>query len=538
MTRPGSTSTPPPSWRSTSSTALVDDPEIVDRLAAAIGLSDQQLPLTELFWGARRFLEVLAADRPLVVVIDDIHWAEPTFLDLLEHLTENLADARVLVLATARHDLLEARPDLGTGGLQLTRQPRKPVGVPGRDGGREPPRPHRRAPCDSRSDRAGVGREPPVRGADAVDADRRRDDPLLGWLVAGGQARRARISPSRPPSRRCWRPGWIGCVREERAVLEPAAVIGVEFPTPAVTDLAPEAVRPQVGSLLGSLTEKQLVRPTGSVIVGYRFTHQLIRDTTYQAILKRAGPRSTSSYADWLTAHESDRLGEVEEVIAYHLEQAHLNLQGLGPLDDRGRALAGRAAARLLGAPADEPSPARTGMPLSTSCGVRSAWRRTHGRPRGAKLLLAEALDEIGAYAEAGALLEDIESSRRRGGDGVRRRRARLLRIRLELAPSPGPNWAARALSEADRALPIIRSHRRSRRCLARLATPLSRPRHHWPARARRRATRSMSSSWRRQAGDERQRLRGISQPRHRADLRADPSRRGSGAARTARWTR
>ena len=92
--------------------ALVGDAEIVDRLASAIGLSSHQLPLAELFWGARRFLEVLAAERPVVVVIDDIHWAEPTFLDLLDHLTDNLADG-VLILATARHDLLETRPGWG-----------------------------------------------------------------------------------------------------------------------------------------------------------------------------------------------------------------------------------------------------------------------------------------------------------------------------------------------------------------------------------------------------------------------------------------
>ena len=85
----------------------------MDRLASAIGLSDQQLPISELTWGARRFFETLAAGRPVVAVIDDIHWAEPTFLDLLEHLTDYLEGARVLLVATARHELLETRPTWG-----------------------------------------------------------------------------------------------------------------------------------------------------------------------------------------------------------------------------------------------------------------------------------------------------------------------------------------------------------------------------------------------------------------------------------------
>src|SRR4029077_1860191 len=61
------------------------------------------------FWAIRKLLEHLARERPLVVVFADIHWAEPTFLDLIEHLADWTRDAAVLLLCVARPELLEIR---------------------------------------------------------------------------------------------------------------------------------------------------------------------------------------------------------------------------------------------------------------------------------------------------------------------------------------------------------------------------------------------------------------------------------------------
>src|SRR4029079_1819863 len=88
--------------------------EILDRLSSVIGLSTERYPVAEVFWGVRKFLEALATGRPVVVVIDDIHYAEATFLDLLEHLLDMTArQAAVLVVATARLSLLEKRVEWG-----------------------------------------------------------------------------------------------------------------------------------------------------------------------------------------------------------------------------------------------------------------------------------------------------------------------------------------------------------------------------------------------------------------------------------------
>ena len=86
------------------------DEAVVARVAAAIGLSGEQFPIEELFWGIRKLLESLARDRVAVVVFDDVHWAEPAFLDLVEHLVESVQDAPLLLLCPSRPDLLERRP--------------------------------------------------------------------------------------------------------------------------------------------------------------------------------------------------------------------------------------------------------------------------------------------------------------------------------------------------------------------------------------------------------------------------------------------
>src|SRR5215216_4141450 len=85
--------------------------DIYDRIAAAIGLSDAHFPLQELFWGARKLFEQLAAERPLVVVFEDIHWSEDAFLELVEHLLASVEDAPMLLVCPARPELLESKPD-------------------------------------------------------------------------------------------------------------------------------------------------------------------------------------------------------------------------------------------------------------------------------------------------------------------------------------------------------------------------------------------------------------------------------------------
>jgi hypothetical protein len=90
--------------------ACVRDRDVADRLASATGLSSAAFTVQDIAWGARRFMQAIAAESPVVALFDDIHWAEPAFLELMENLLDSIEDAPVLMLGTARHDLIEARP--------------------------------------------------------------------------------------------------------------------------------------------------------------------------------------------------------------------------------------------------------------------------------------------------------------------------------------------------------------------------------------------------------------------------------------------
>ncbi|MEA2637953.1 MAG: hypothetical protein QOE18_1010, partial [Chloroflexota bacterium] len=89
---------------------------VSDRICAAIGLGGSDGAIQETFWAVRRMLEALALDRPLVAVVEDIHWAESTLLDLLEYITGFSRSLPLLILCTARPDIREDHPGWGLTG--------------------------------------------------------------------------------------------------------------------------------------------------------------------------------------------------------------------------------------------------------------------------------------------------------------------------------------------------------------------------------------------------------------------------------------
>ena len=96
--------------------------------APTIGLSDEVVPTEETFWGVRKFLEAVATTKPLIVVIDDLQWAEPTMLDLIEHVADWSREVPILLLAIARPELLDATPALGWRQLNATTILLEPLG--------------------------------------------------------------------------------------------------------------------------------------------------------------------------------------------------------------------------------------------------------------------------------------------------------------------------------------------------------------------------------------------------------------------------
>jgi predicted ATPase len=168
-----------------------------------------------------------------------------------------------------------------------------------------------------------------------------------------------------------------------------------------------------------TLVRKDLVRPERSLLAGddaFRFRHLLIRDAAYEALPKATRAELHERFADWLESNAPD-LVELDEIVGYHLEQAYTYRSALGPLDDAARALAPRAAERLLAA-------AKRAFERGDLSAVESMSRRsvllansgstTH---REAQLQLARVLLAIGEVVGAREVLKELVASAEHAGD-------------------------------------------------------------------------------------------------------------------------
>ena len=304
---------------------VAGDELVADRIAAAIGVGGVAGSKEETQWAARRYLEVLAADRPLLVVLDDLHWAEPTFLDLVEYVVD-FANAPILLLCTGRAELLDARP------------------------GWTGPRPNADAlvleplSAEEAAELAGdVDEETRVRILDAAEGN-----PLFVEQLVALRAR-AHGDIGIPATLQALLAARLDSLGPaERTVVERASVEGRLFHRGSVTELVPADVRTNVGAVLLALVRKEFVRPDRAQFPGddgYRFTHVLLRDAAYEAMSKQLRADLHEGLFDWLRRVAPDKVGEMEEILAYHLERSALYRSELGLPDDNH---AGQRAAELL----------------------------------------------------------------------------------------------------------------------------------------------------------------------------------------------
>jgi tetratricopeptide (TPR) repeat protein len=444
------------------------DRDVAERIASAAGLVAQQFPIEEIFWATRRLLERLAKDRPVVVVFEDIHWAEATLLDLIERVARSVADAPVLVICAARPTFAEIRP----GGLD----------VPGAVTIELPPLSAEESALvvDSLLGTAEIDERARERIVSAAEGNPLYVEQLLSMLIDDGVLRREgeRWSPTVdlsdlqiPPTIHALLAARLDLLsREERAVIEPASVIGLYFAQQAVEELVPDVLRAEVSRHLAALTGKQLVQ-SGEVDVAlgasFRFHHVLIRDTAYQALLKRTRATFHERFADWGERVNRDlgRETEYEEILGYHLEQAYLYLADLGPVDDHGRTVARRAADRL--AAAGQRAFARDDMPAAANLLRRAVELMPEREPARLRLLpeLGEAMMQVGELAWAEVFLDEaIATAAELGDEGVGTD-ARLVRLFAQgYGDAAGDDWGSEALREAERAVAIFErtnDHRR-----------------------------------------------------------------------------
>ena len=322
---------------------------VAQRLTEILGLAETVVGVEDAFQAVRRFFEALARKRPLVLVFDDVHWGEATFLDLVEHIADWSRDAPLVLVCIARPELLDARPSWGGGKLNATAVLLEPLSDE-----------QCRRLIENFVGEAELAEEVEARIEAAAEGNPLFVEEMLSMLIEDGLLVRdnGRWVPTRdladvpvPPTINALLAARLDQLDDsERAVIEPASVEGKVFHEDAVADLAPEAVDPAVSTALAGLVRKELIRPERPLFAGgraFRFRHLLIRDAAYESIPKEARAAFHERYAAWLERAAEERLPEFEEIIGYHLEQAYRYRSELGPVGDAGRAIARRAAERL-----------------------------------------------------------------------------------------------------------------------------------------------------------------------------------------------
>jgi class 3 adenylate cyclase/predicted ATPase len=365
------------------------DASAVAAVESLLGEGEIAASTEDIAWAVRKVLEGVAADRPLVCVLDDLHWGEPTFLDLVEHVADLARDAPVLLLCMARPELLDARPGWGGGKLNATtvllealadeETERLIASLGDFDEG-----------LRSSIQKAAEGNPLFVEEMVALTRERGNGDvavpPTIHALLA---ARLDQLDPA------------------ERGVLERGAVEGRVFHRGAVQALAPEET--QVMARLTALVRKELVRPDKPLLPGddaYRFRHLLIRDAAYDALPKATRAELHERFAAWLEQNGAT-LVELDEILGYHLEQAHRYRAELGPLDEKAGELARGAAERL--AAGGHRAGQRADLPAAVNLLGRATSLLERLEPRRIELLidLADALADQGDYARAADVLSN-----------------------------------------------------------------------------------------------------------------------------------
>jgi class 3 adenylate cyclase/tetratricopeptide (TPR) repeat protein len=437
---------------------IAGDPDaaaVAEHVASAIGLTDAAYSIQETFWAVRRLFEAVARTRPLVVEFDDIHWGEPTFLDLLEYLAGWSTGSPILLLCMARPDLLDLRPAWGAGKQNVTSIRLDPLTAEESD-----------SVMENLLNGAELGPEARARITEAAEGNPLFVEEILRMLVDEGVLQRDDgrwsavgdlSSLSIPPTVNALLDARLeGLPAEERAVLQRASVVGKVFWWGAVSELSPQEEQPIVGTLLQALVRRELIHPDRSSFTGedaFRFGHILIRDAAYRGVPKEARANLHGQLARWLEFRAGDRVSEYEEILGYHLEQSCRYRSELGPVGKEDRQLTVEAARWL--ASAGRRALARNDIPATINLLTRAAALPPANDPTRLGILsdLATALSEAGDEQQARALFAEALQRAEASGDDRLRAHAAMQRW---LALGEGGSELAEARREAEEALHVF----------------------------------------------------------------------------------
>ncbi|HZA82683.1 MAG TPA: adenylate/guanylate cyclase domain-containing protein, partial [Actinomycetes bacterium] len=308
--------------------ALLPDPSerewLRTRLAPLLGIADPdavKLERAELFAAWRRLIEAMAAAHPLVLVVEDLHWADPAMLEFLEHLVRTSTGLPLLIVATARPELLERHPGWGDDLPAVTRMP---LG----------------ALSDLETAQlvaALVGRSVLPVGVQALLLERAAGNPLYAeefarlladqGLVATDEVATVPEIPLPETVHGLIAARLDALTPEVRALVQNAAVVGRVFWPGAVAAMEGTGTdHHAIRAGLAELERKQLVQRARTSSVQhqdeYVFWHALVRDVAYAQIPRAGRARRHQAVAGWVEEVAGERVGDLAEVVAHHYGQA------------------------------------------------------------------------------------------------------------------------------------------------------------------------------------------------------------------------
>jgi class 3 adenylate cyclase/tetratricopeptide (TPR) repeat protein len=423
------------------------DEPAVPRAAEVLKPTGEAVGTEEAFWAMRRTLEALARRQPLVLVVDDLQWAQPTFMDFLDHVAVWARDVPLVLLAMARPELRDARPDWGQGRPNAALMVLKPLAD------------------EETADllRLLLGSARLHAGDAARILDVAEGYPLFvvevvamladdGVLAADDGPEPAELTAMAvPPTIQTLigaRLDRLGST--ERAVVEAAAIEGNEFARDSVTALVGDSAAASIAADLQALVDKELIRPQAAGDV-FRFHHQLIRDVAYDGMSKALRAELHERFADWREARASV-VPVPEEMLGHHLERAVALRRELGQTDASTAELAARASGHL-GAAGRR---AAQRDDHSAACGLLEraiALVESDPAARGALVpALGASLFEAGRMSDAVRVLDEAIAT---APEPWLEARARIERafVRLEIETSLGTDHARVVVDEV---LPVL----------------------------------------------------------------------------------
>ena len=286
-------------------------------LEAVHGERSQQ----EISWAAREWAQLMAQTQPLILVFEDIHWAEEPLLELIEHMTSWVRDGSLMIMCLARPELLDIRSDWGGGRVRATAIELEPLGAADSE-----------VLIEALAEDGAISATTKRALLDKTGGNPLFLEEVMLNVAECGEERAAKEIPDTVQALIAARIDRLDGV--SKAVLQRASVIGRTFWGGAIEHLSGgEGIEEAIDDLLLRDLVVGESRSSLKNETAYRFKHVLIRDVAYASLTKSARAKHHASFAEWLRERAGDELLEIR---AHHLDHAAsllAELDGAPPAD-------------------------------------------------------------------------------------------------------------------------------------------------------------------------------------------------------------